>query len=136
MRTRRVADWWRLGHDADALLEGNRFALEGITADYGAASLTRTTVQGAVIAHPTAVIESSVDPRARRSSVPGRASRTPTSAPTRSIGRDVVVEGSEVEHSIVFPGARIQHLSAGSRRAWWERARGFPASSASRVPCA
>ena len=32
VRTRRVADWWRLGHDADALLEGNRFALEGIAA--------------------------------------------------------------------------------------------------------
>ena len=31
--------------------------------------------------------------------------------PYTSIGRDVVVEGSEVEHSIVFPGARIQHLS-------------------------
>ena len=52
VRTRRVADWWRLGHDADALLAGNRFALEGITADYGAADLTRTTVQGAVVAHP------------------------------------------------------------------------------------
>ena len=103
-------DWWRLGHDADALLAGNRFALEGITADYGAADLTRTTVQGAVVAHPSAVIESSV---IRGPAIIGPGARITHSyvGPYTSIGRDVVVEGSELEHSIVFPGARIQHLS-------------------------
>jgi hypothetical protein len=63
--TRRVADWWRLGHDADALLEGNRFALDDIAADHANASLSRTTIQGAVVAHGSAVIESSADPRSR-----------------------------------------------------------------------
>ena len=32
--------------------------------------------------------------------------------PYTSIGRDVLIEGAELEHSIVFPGARIQHLSS------------------------
>ena len=110
VRTRRVGDWWRLGHDADALLEGNRFALEGIAADYGAANLTRTTVQGAVVAHPSAVLESSV---VRGPAIIGPGARITHSyvGPYTSIGRDVVIEGSELEHSIVFPGARIQHLS-------------------------
>ncbi len=110
VRTRQVADWWRLGHDADALLEGNRFALEGIKADYGSADLTRTTVQGPVVAHPSAVLESSV---VRGPAIIGPGARITHSyvGPYTSIGRDVVIEGSEVEHSIVFPGARIQHLS-------------------------
>jgi glucose-1-phosphate thymidylyltransferase len=32
--------------------------------------------------------------------------------PYTSIGADVVVEGAEIEHSIVCPGARISHLGA------------------------
>ena len=109
--TRRVADWWRLGHDADALLEGNRFALEGIAADYGGATLSRTSIQGAVVAHPSAIVESSV---IRGPAIIGPGARVTHSyvGPYTSIGRDVVIEGSEIEHSIVFPAARIQHLSS------------------------
>jgi glucose-1-phosphate thymidylyltransferase len=111
VRTRRVGDWWRLGHDADALLEGNRFALDGIAADYSSANLTRTSVQGAVVAHRSAVLESSV---VRGPAIIGPGARITHSyvGPYTSIGRDVVIEGAEVEHSIVFPGARIQHLTS------------------------
>jgi glucose-1-phosphate thymidylyltransferase len=111
VRTRRVGEWWRLGHDADALLEGNRFALEGIPADYASATLTRTSIQGSVVAHRSAVIESSV---VRGPVIIGPGARITHSyvGPYTSIGRDVTIEGSEVEHSIVFPGARIQHLAS------------------------
>jgi len=108
--TRRVADWWRLGHDADALLEGNRFALDGIAADHASASLSRTTIQGAVVAHRSAVIESSVI-RGPAIIGPGALVTHSYVGPYTSIGRDVVIEGSEIEQSIVFPSARIQHLS-------------------------
>ena len=110
MRTRRVADWWRLGHDADALLEGNRFALEGITADYGAASLTRTTVQGAGGGPPERRASSRAWSAGPAIIGPGARITHSYVGPYTSIGRDVVIEGSELEHSIVFPGARIQHL--------------------------
>jgi glucose-1-phosphate thymidylyltransferase len=111
VRTRRVADWWRLGHDPDALLEGNRFALEGIAADYRAATLTGTLVQGAVVAHRSAVLESSV---IRGPAIIGPGAQVTHSyvGPYTSIGRDVVIEGAEVEHSILFPGARVEHLSS------------------------
>ncbi|HEU0023808.1 MAG TPA: hypothetical protein VFQ12_04225 [Thermoleophilaceae bacterium] len=111
VRTRRVGDWWRLGHDADALLEGNRFALESIASDYGSATLTRTSVQGPVVADRSAVLESSV---VRGPAIIGPGARITHSyiGPYTAIGRDVQIEGSEVEHSIVFPGARIQHLSS------------------------
>jgi len=111
VRTRRVADWWRLDYGADALLEGNRFALEGIRADYREATMHETTVQGAVVAHRTAVLESSV---VRGPAIIGPGARLSHAyvGPYTSIGRDALVEGAEVEHSIVFPGARIQHLSS------------------------
>ena len=111
VRTRRVGDWWRLGHDTDALLEGNRFALEGLAPDYAAANLTRTSVQGAVVAHRSAVLEASV---VRGPAIIGPGARIVHSyvGPYTSIGRDVLIEGAELEHSIVFPGARIQHLSS------------------------
>jgi glucose-1-phosphate thymidylyltransferase len=110
VRTRQVGGWWRLGHDADALLEGNRFALEGLTADYADAKLKSTSVRGPVVAHPTAVLESSV---VRGPAIIGPGARLSHAyvGPYTSIGPDALVEGAEIEGSIVFPRARIQHLS-------------------------
>ena len=110
VRTRRVGEWWRFGHDADALLEGNRFALEGISSDHADCAITRSTVQGPVIAHPSAEIDSSV---IRGPVIVGPGARISHAyvGPYTSIGPNVVVEGAEVEHSILFPGARVQHLS-------------------------
>jgi len=109
VRTHAASGWWRFRDGADALLEGNRFALEGIAADYAAASLAGADIQGAVVAHASASIESSV---VRGPVVIGPGARLLDAyvGPYTSIGRDVLVEGAEVEHSIVMPEASIRHL--------------------------
>ncbi|HEY6781243.1 MAG TPA: sugar phosphate nucleotidyltransferase [Thermoleophilaceae bacterium] len=107
--TRTARRWWRFRSGADALLEGNRFALEDLTSDYADATLSNADIQGAVIAHPTARIESSV---VRGPAILGPRARLIDSyvGPYTSIGPDVVVEGAEIEHSVVLSGASIRHL--------------------------
>jgi glucose-1-phosphate thymidylyltransferase len=104
-----ATDWWRYGAGTEALLEGNRFALEGRRADYDRAELTDSKIQGAVIVHPEASVRSSI---VRGPAIIGARARLRDAyvGPYTSIGDDVVVEGSEVEHSIVLPGATIRHL--------------------------
>jgi glucose-1-phosphate thymidylyltransferase len=107
--TRTARRWWRFRSGTDALLEGNRFALEDLTSDYEQASLSNADIQGAVIAHPTARIESSV---VRGPAILGPRARLIDSyvGPYSSIGPDVVIEGAEIEHSVVLSGASIRHL--------------------------
>jgi glucose-1-phosphate thymidylyltransferase len=104
-----VGDLWRFGGGADALLEGNRFALEAVSPDYGRARLVDATIQGAVIAHPEAHIESST---VRGPAVIGARAhlRDAYLGPYTSVGEDVVIDGAEVEHSIILSGASITHL--------------------------
>jgi glucose-1-phosphate thymidylyltransferase len=109
VRTHAATDWWRFRGGVDALLEGNRFALEGVSADYNEATLSRADIQGAVIAHPTARIESSVV-RGPVVIGPGARLRDAYVGPYTSIGRDVLIEGAEIEHSIILPEASICHL--------------------------
>jgi glucose-1-phosphate thymidylyltransferase len=101
--------WWRFRGGAEALLEGNRFALEDRRADYDPAQLVDTTVQGAVIVHPEARIESSV---VRGPAIVGARARLRDAyvGPYTSIGEDVLIEGAEIEHSVVLGGASISHL--------------------------
>ena len=107
--TCRATEWWRFRGGTEALLEGNRFALEGRRADYDRAQLADSQVQGAVIVHPNARIRSSV---IRGPVIIGARARVRDAyiGPYTSIGDDVVVEGSEIEHSVVLPGASIRHL--------------------------
>jgi glucose-1-phosphate thymidylyltransferase len=110
VRTRCVRDWWRFrGGGADALLEGNRFALEGQAADLAEAQVVDSKIQGPVVAHPLARIESSI---VRGPAVIGaRANlRNAYVGPYTSIGDDVLVEGAEIEHSVILAGACISHL--------------------------
>jgi glucose-1-phosphate thymidylyltransferase len=104
-----VTDWWRFRGGTEALLEGNRFALEGRCADYDRSQLVDSKIQGAVILHPEARIKSSV---VRGPAIIGARSRLRDAyvGPYTSIGDDVVVEGAEIEHSVVLPGASITHL--------------------------
>jgi glucose-1-phosphate thymidylyltransferase len=107
--TRTAKRWWRFRNGADALLEGNRFALEDLRSDYEQATLSNADIQGAVVAHPTARIESSV---VRGPAILGPRARLIDAyvGPYTSIGPDVVVEGAEIEHSVVLSGASIRHL--------------------------
>jgi glucose-1-phosphate thymidylyltransferase len=104
-----VTDWWRFRGGTDALLEGNRFALEGLRADHDRSQLVDSKVQGAVIVHPEARIKSSV---VRGPAIIGARAWLHEAyvGPYTSIGEDVAIEGAEIEHSVVLAGASIRHV--------------------------
>lgn len=95
--------------DVDALLEGNRHMLEGLAASFDPASVSECRIQGPVEIHPTA--------RIRRSLVRGPVIIGPgvhvTDAyigPYTSVGAGAAIEGTEIEHSIVLPGAELRFV--------------------------
>ena len=104
VRTCAVREWWRFRGGAPALLDGNRFALERVQPDFANAQVAKSDIQGAVVAHPTARIESStvIGPCAHM--------RHAYVGPYTSIGERVLIEGAEIEHSVVLAGASITHL--------------------------
>jgi glucose-1-phosphate thymidylyltransferase len=106
---RPVGEWWRFRGRPDALLEANRFALEGLRPSPVEARLIDTRIQGSVSIHPSARLESSI---VRGPAVIGPRAhlRDAYVGPYTSIGPDVVIEGAEVEHSIVLAEASIRHL--------------------------
>jgi glucose-1-phosphate thymidylyltransferase len=104
-----VTDWWRFRDGTEALLEGNRVALEGLRADYDGLQASDSKIQGAVVVHPEARIKSSV---VRGPVIIGARARLRDAyvGPYTSIGEEVVIEGAEIEHSVVLPGASLRHL--------------------------
>ena len=108
--TCRATEWWRFRGGADALLDGNRFALEGLRADYDRAHVRDSQVQGAMVLHANARIASSV---VRGPAIIGARARLRDAyvGPYTSIGEDVTIEGAEIEHSVVMAGASISHLN-------------------------
>jgi glucose-1-phosphate thymidylyltransferase len=97
--------------DLDALIESNRRMLEAHTASFDPATLDESTVHGAVEIHPTATIRRSL----LRGPViigPGASVTDAYIGPYTSIGAGVVVEGSEIEHSIVLPDAQLRFVGS------------------------
>jgi glucose-1-phosphate thymidylyltransferase len=97
--------------DQDQLLESNRRLLTRLGPRFEHTQLLDSEVQGEVDIHPTARLE--------RSLVRGPAIIGPRTTlvdayvgPYTSIGPDVRIEGSEIEHSIVMAGARISYVGA------------------------
>jgi glucose-1-phosphate thymidylyltransferase len=104
-----ATDWWRFRGGTEAFLDGNRFALEGRRADFDPSQPKDSTIQGSVIVHPDAQITSSV---VRGPAIIGARARLRDAyvGPYTAIGDDVAVEGAEIEHSVILPGASISHL--------------------------
>ena len=106
---RPVHDWWRYGQRPDVLLQANRYFLSGLKPAMTEAWLENTDLQGPVVIDPTA--------RLRSTTVRGPVIIGPDVeisdayiGPYSSIGRGVVIENAEVEHSIILPRASIRHL--------------------------
>jgi glucose-1-phosphate thymidylyltransferase len=96
--------------DPDALLEGNRRLLERVSASHEPCSVEDSRIEGAVQVHPTARIRRSV---VRGPVVIGPGARLTDAyvGPYTSIGSGVVVEASEIEHSIVLPDAELRYIA-------------------------
>ena len=107
--TRPVRDWWRFRGGAEALLAGNRFALERLRASHDTGAPLDSVIQGAVEIHPEARIEASV---VRGPAIIGARAlvRDAYVGPYTAVGEDVVIEGAEVENSVFLPHSSVRHL--------------------------
>jgi glucose-1-phosphate thymidylyltransferase len=92
--------------DIDALLDCNRRLLEELVGNTTPIELPECEVQGAVVVHPSADV--------RRSTLRGPLIIGPRAkldhayvGPYSSVGADVVIEGAEIEYSMVLPGAEL-----------------------------
>jgi glucose-1-phosphate thymidylyltransferase len=93
----------------DALLEVNRKMLERLRPSVDPASLEDCTVQGAVEVHPTAEIRRSL---LRGPAIIGPGARVTDAyiGPYSSIGAGALIEGTEIEHSIILPEAELRFV--------------------------
>jgi glucose-1-phosphate thymidylyltransferase len=106
---RQVSEWWRFQERPGALLDANRFVLAGMNAEPVHAELSGARIQGPVSIHPSARIESSIV-RGPAVIAAGVRLREAYVGPYTSIGEDVLIEGAEVENSIILAGASVTHL--------------------------
>jgi glucose-1-phosphate thymidylyltransferase len=93
----------------DQLLEGNRRALGSLRGSPDPASYPTCEFQGPVAVHPSAELDHTlirgpvvIGPRCRLSHA--------YIGPYTSIGEDVVIEGTQIEHSIVLAGAELRYV--------------------------
>ncbi|MQA76666.1 MAG: glucose-1-phosphate thymidylyltransferase, partial [Solirubrobacterales bacterium] len=104
-----VSGWWKdTGQLAD-MLEANRLVLEELEWRMDGEADAESRVEGRVAIDAGATLERSV---VRGPTVIGAGSKIADSyvGPYTSIGRDVEIVGSEVEHSILLAGARVHDL--------------------------
>jgi glucose-1-phosphate thymidylyltransferase len=95
--------------DQDALLEANRRMLAGIDRDVDDAAFPSCEFQGPVKVHPGARLE---DTLVRGPAIigPGANLAHAYVGPYTSIGANVTIEGSQIEHSIVLDDAELLHV--------------------------
>jgi glucose-1-phosphate thymidylyltransferase len=93
------------------LLEGNRRILEQVKSCPDPQLFPTCEFQGPVYIHPTATLEHALI-RGPATVGPGAMLSHAYVGPYTSIGANVVIEGSEIEHSIVFDDARLLHVGA------------------------
>ena len=97
--------------DQASLLESNRRMLEGLTATADPRRYEQCTFQGPIDVHPTARIERSLL-RGPVTIGPGARVTDAYIGPYTSIGADTVIEGAEIEYSIVLPQAELRFVGA------------------------
>jgi glucose-1-phosphate thymidylyltransferase len=95
----------------ERLLEGNRRMLEDLKEGVDAAAYPSCELQGAVVVDPTAELDNTL---VRGPAIIGPRSKLSHAyvGPYTSIGADVRMTGSQIEHSIVLDGAELLHLGA------------------------
>jgi NDP-sugar pyrophosphorylase family protein len=99
---------WSFDGTVDGVLEANTLALDGLKRGRVGADLSNTSVQGRVHIDPSAQL----DGAKLRGPVhigPGARVVETYVGPYTTIGAGVVLEGVEIEHSIVLPGAQIRY---------------------------
>jgi glucose-1-phosphate thymidylyltransferase len=103
-----VHGWWKDTGQVQDMLDANRLILDDIEEQHGGTE-RESRVEGRVCVAEGAVVERST---VRGPAIIGRGARITDSyvGPYTAIGDDVVIESSEIEHSIVLAGSAIRHL--------------------------
>jgi glucose-1-phosphate thymidylyltransferase len=101
--------WWCSAASPRGLLEANRMVLDELACDYRSVEAEDSRIEGRVRIHPEARVRRTV---IRGPVVIGARARIDDAyvGPYTAIANDVVIEGAEIEHSIVLGGAVIGHL--------------------------
>lgn len=104
-----IDGWWKDTGKLEDLLEANMIMLDTLESRLDGTVDEASTVTGKVVLEAGAEVVASV---IRGPAIIGKGSRVENSyvGPFTSIHDDVVVSGSEVEHSILMPGVRIDEL--------------------------
>jgi glucose-1-phosphate thymidylyltransferase len=106
-----VKGWWKDTGKLEDMLEANRLVLEDIEQRIDGDLDADSRVEGRVVIEPGAKLERTV---VRGPAIIGSGTRISDAyiGPYTAIDRDVVITGSEVEHSIVLAGSSIRDLHA------------------------
>ena len=105
-----VKGWWKDTGKLEDMLEANRLVLEDIEQRIDGELDAASRVEGRVVIEKGAKLERTV---VRGPAIIGAGARISDSyiGPYTAIDRDVVITGSEVEHSIVLAGSSIRDLA-------------------------
>jgi len=104
-----VSGWWKDTGKLEDMLEANRLILETLTTRIEGKVDSSSRVEGTVVIEKGAIIEHSVI-RGPAVIGPGAKILNGYVGPFTSIGKDVEINKSEIEHSIVLEGALIHDL--------------------------
>ncbi len=104
-----VSGWWKDTGKLEDMLEANRLILETLTPRVDGTVDALSRIEGTVVIDAGATVENSV---VRGPAVIGPGARITNAyvGPFTSIGRDVEISRSEIEHSIVLEGSLIHDL--------------------------
>jgi glucose-1-phosphate thymidylyltransferase len=104
-----VRGWWKDTGRLDDMLEANRLILETLVRRIDCDVVEDTQIEGRVVVEAGAVLERAI---IRGPAVIGAGAvvRDAYIGPYTAIGRHCVIEGSEVEHSILLEGSSVRGL--------------------------
>jgi glucose-1-phosphate thymidylyltransferase len=100
---------WRFEGRIEDVLDENRRLLAALEHRVDPASLIDSTVHGTAVIHPSARLTSTLV-RGPVAIGPGAELTGSYVGPYTAIGADALLEGTEIENSIVGPGARLRHV--------------------------
>jgi len=109
VRFQLIESWRRYSGNGSDLLELNRVALDGLTADVRPSLRGVNRIEGRVCIHPTASARDSV---IVGPTVIGEGASVENAyiGPYTSVGAGARVAGAEIERSIISPGASVMHV--------------------------
>jgi glucose-1-phosphate thymidylyltransferase len=110
VESHQVRGWWKDTGQLDDMLEANRLVLEDVERRIDG-ELVDSRVEGRVVVERGARLERAI---VRGPAIIGSGSRITDAyiGPYTAIAADVVVSGSEIEHSILLAGSRVTDLGA------------------------